>query len=117
MLKRGVRKTIDPGWILLDNNSTADVLIDPQLVYNIRHVRGGYIKIHQNAGKRRVAKGATLKVYETVWFYEGDIANILSFSSIREKHPVHYDTEGNYFSILKPYNEVLIRYILSGVYF
>ena len=55
---------------------------------------GRYTTIHCNVGKGRVTKLDTLKVYGTVWFYEGAIASILCFTRIREKHPVRYDTKG-----------------------
>ena len=79
------------------------------MVQNIRHSRGTYIKIHCNTKNRHVTKEYTLRGFGTVWFDEGAIANILPFSSIREKHPIRYDTEGNYFYITKPDKEVLVR--------
>ena len=35
------------------------------------------------------------KGYGTVWFDEGVIANIIFFSSISKKYPIHYDTKGS----------------------
>ena len=54
---------------------------------------------------------STLIGYGEVWFDEGTIAKILSFSRIREKYIVPYDTKGNYFYIIKPGNEILFRNI------
>ena len=51
------------------------------------------------------------------WFDEGSITNIISFSSIRDKYPIRYETEGNYFYIVKPYKEILFRQSPSGIYF
>ena len=101
--------TIDPGWILMENQSTDDVFGNPRLVQNIRHTVGHYITIHCNSVNRRVMEEATLKGYGTAWFDEVAISNILSYSRIRYKYPVHYETEVNYFSIIKPYKEVLFR--------
>ena len=80
-------------------------------------LRGWYITVHCNARKRRITKEATLKYYGKVWFDEVSISNIFYFRRIREKYPINYYTEGNYFSIMKPYKEVLLRQIPSGIYF
>ena len=84
LLQKGGRKKIDPGWILMKNQSTVDVFSNPRMVQSICHIRGRYITTHCNAVKHRVMKEATLKVYRTVWFDEGDIANIISLRIIRE---------------------------------
>ena len=75
---------------------------NPRMVKNICHTGRRYITIHSNYGMIRVTKEATLKGYGTVWFDEGAITNILSLGSIRGKYSVRYDTEGNYFLIIKP---------------
>ena len=41
LIQKVARNTINPGWILLGNQSIADVFSNPQLVKNIRHARGG----------------------------------------------------------------------------
>ena len=92
----------------MDNHSTVEVFSNHQLVQNIRHNGGSYIIIYCNDGNRRVTKESTLIGYVSVWFYEGAIANILSFIRIRNKYTVRYDTKGRYFSIIKPYKEVLV---------
>ena len=83
LLQKGSRKTIDPGWILLDNQSIVDAFSKPCLVQNILHSGGRYITIHCNARKNRVTKEFTLKGYGTFCFDKGAIANILSFRRIR----------------------------------
>ena len=109
--------TIDPGWILLDNQSKSDVFIKTRLVKNICHSGGGYITIQCNAGKHRVTHESTLKFYGTVWFDKGAISNILYFSSIRYNYSVRYAAEVKYLSIVKPDKELLFRQSPSGLYF
>ena len=70
------------------------MLRKPCLVQDIRHTGGRYTTIHYNSEKHRVMKEATLKGYGTLWFDEGAIANIISFSRIRENYHIFYDTEG-----------------------
>ena len=84
---------------------------------NILHTGGRYITTHCNSRERRVTKEAALKGCGTVWFYKCAISSIPSFGVIKEKYPVPYDTEGNYFYIVKTYKEVLLQQIPSGLYF
>ena len=90
---------------------------NPQLLYNMRHADGRYITIICNAGNLRVMKEAILKGCGAVWFDEGAISNILSFSRIRYNYPFRYDTKGGYCSIIKPYKEVLFIQRPSGIYY
>ena len=46
-----------------------------------------------------------------------EINNILSFVNIREKYPIRYDTEGNYFVVVKTHREILFRQSAEGLYF
>ena len=94
LLQKVVIKKIEPGWFLLENQSTADVFRNSRLVQNIHNYGGGYITIHRNAGKLRDTKEATIKVCGAVWFDEEDITNILYFSMIMDNYSVCYDTEG-----------------------
>ena len=105
MLQKGARKTIEPGWILLENKATSDVFRNPRLVQNIRHARGRYITTCCNSGNCCTTKKSTLKGYGMVWFDEGAIINILSFSTNMENYPVLYDTKGNYFYIMRLYKK------------
>ena len=94
MLQKGLMKKIDPVWILSENHSTSDVFRNPQMVHNIHQNGGLYIKIYCNNGNHCITKKSTLKGYGTLWFDDGSITNIPSFSSIREKYSIRYDNEG-----------------------
>ena len=75
---------------MLENNSTAYIFRNHQMVKNIFHAGGRYIMIHCNVRKPRVKKESTLKGYRAAWFDEGAIAKILFLIRIREKYPVRY---------------------------
>ena len=62
-------------------------------------------------------KEETLKGCSMVWYKEVEITNILSFVKIREKYPIRYDPEGDYFVVVKTDREILFMQSSSGIYF
>ena len=46
-----------------------------------------------------------------------EINNILSFVNIREKYPIRYDTEGDYFVVVKTDRDILFSQSAAGLYF
>ena len=44
-----------------------------------------------------------------VWYKEVEIYNILSLIKIRKNYPIRYDTEGEYFVVVKTDMEILFR--------
>ena len=56
-------------WLLLDIQSTVDVVCNSRIVKNIRRFPDGEsVTIHCNAGTRKVEMFTDLKNYGTVWF-------------------------------------------------
>ena len=76
LLQKGMRKEIYPGWILPDNQSTAEVFSNNRLVKVICYAGGSYITIHCNSGKNRVTNEEIFNGCVTVWYDKGTIANI-----------------------------------------
>jgi hypothetical protein len=79
----GNTKYVNPHWILLDSQSTADIFCNPSLLANIRYA-GKSIKIHCNASTSIVTQIGTLKNYGEVWFNTKTIVNILSLARVEE---------------------------------
>ena len=86
-------------WLLLDIQSTVDVICNPRIVKNIwKCPGGGSVTIHCNAGTRKVKMVADLKNYGIVWFDQGAIANILSLTRVARQFRVSFESKvGRFF--------------------
>ena len=78
-------------WLLLDSQSTVDVVTNRRLLKNIRKAPRR-LRIRCNAGDRLTNMVGHLPGYGTVWYLEDGIANILSLAKVRKKHHVTYDS-------------------------
>jgi hypothetical protein len=77
-------KCVKPKWILLDSQSKTDIFCNTSLLSNI-HESGCSIRIHGNAGVRKVTKVGTLKNYGEVWYCKDAIASILSLAKMSKR--------------------------------
>ena len=88
-------------WILLNSQSTINVISNPKLLSNIRDAKRSLI-LYCNAGKATINKKGDLKGYGTVWYHPDGIANILSLHNVQKKYKVTYDSaQGNGFMVHK----------------
>ena len=91
--------SVPKGWILLDNQSTVDVIHDRRLLQNI-HTSDSPINIQSHAGKRQLTKKGLLPGYGLVWFDEQCPANILSLNNATTRFQVKYNSDdGNQFTL------------------
>ena len=87
------RGGINPNWILLDSESSVNLIVNETLVDNIRTAPDGYtLTVHCNAGTAVTNKIAELRGFRTVWFYKEGIANIISLGLVTNTHKVTMDS-------------------------
>ena len=82
---------IDKDWLLLDNQSTVNVVCNPALLTNIRQIKQ-CMYIYCNAGMTSTNWVGDFEGYGTVWFHATGIANILSLALTKETHRIVYDS-------------------------
>ena len=98
VMHNDIRRVVPLTWILLDSQSTVDLIANPRMLLNIRRVRSeGAIRIHCNIGVKVMDRIGKLPVYGTVWYEPTRIANILSMSRATKKFRVIFDSEGGHF--------------------
>jgi hypothetical protein len=113
----GNTKYVNPHWILLDSQSTAEIFCNPSLLTKIRYA-GKSIKIHCNAGTSIVTQVGTLKNYGEMWFNPKAIANILLLARVKERYPVRYDSdEENQFVVVQPHKQIVFQQNDPGLYY
>jgi hypothetical protein len=88
-------------WVLLDSQSTADAYSNPDLLTNIREVKGS-LTIHTQAGKAVTKLRGTVAGYGEVWYCPDGIANILSLANVSKTRTVTFHSKnGNQFEVTK----------------
>ena len=91
--------TIPTDWLLLDNQSTVDIIHDKKLLKNI-HTSDKPITIQSHAGTRILKQQGLLPGYGIVWFDEQCPANILSLNKAKTRFQVKFNSDhGNNFTL------------------
>ncbi|MGL4351112.1 MAG: hypothetical protein ACRCT2_11200, partial [Plesiomonas shigelloides] len=120
-LAAAAKGELEPTWILLDNQSNVDVFGNPDLLSNIRRA-SGTLTLHSTGGTVSVNMEGDWDGYGTVWYLEGALANILSFSRVRDKKfKIEYDPDAkdptkDVFKIVKQDGTVRTFHRSAGLY-
>ena len=85
-------------WLLLNSQSTVDLIENPKMLVNIRKMRGeDSIRVHCNSEFNFVDRVGDLPGYGTVWYEPTGIANTLSMSRETKKFWVFLQRGQDYF--------------------
>ena len=71
--------------IILNNGSTLSIFVNPELVEGIRKSKST-LEMETKAGMRLTNQEANVPGFGTIWYNEGAIANIFSFTELVDKH-------------------------------
>ena len=77
--------------IILDNGSTLSIFANPELVEGIRKSKST-LEMATIAGTWLTNQKANIPGFGTVWYDEGAIANIFSFTELVDKHRNTFDS-------------------------
>ena len=88
------RGGINPNWLLLDSESSVNLIVNRQLLTNIRVAENGAsLTVHCNAGTTQTNLIGDMNGFGTVWFYEDGIANVISLGLVTNKFRVTMDSD------------------------
>jgi hypothetical protein len=96
-------------WIVLDNQSTADVFCNPKPLDKVRKVNK-VMNINCNAGVTRTDMVGDLPGHGGVWLNKSATANILSLWRIEKKHRITCDSENGKQFIVHNENGMVRRF-------
>eukprot|EP00536_Pseudo-nitzschia_multiseries_P010890 jgi/Psemu1/27327/gm1.27327_g len=85
---------VDLNWILLNSESSLNLIANPKLVNNIRVApNGNFMNIHSNSGVSQTNLIADLPGFGIVWFYTNELVpNVLSLALVSDQCRVTMDT-------------------------
>ncbi|VEU34053.1 unnamed protein product [Pseudo-nitzschia multistriata] len=85
---------VNPNWILLDSESSCNLIVNPDLLENIRVAPNGQtMHIYCNSGIAKTNMIGELPGFGKVWYYDGGIANVLSLALVSDRFRVTMDTD------------------------
>jgi Reverse transcriptase (RNA-dependent DNA polymerase) len=96
----GQSAKISKNVLLLDTQANVDVFVNPRLLTNIREAEH-MLTISTTAGMTMTSLVGDFKGYGTVWYHPEGIANILSWSRVRRRFKLGYDSAKDEFYIYK----------------
>ena len=94
-MHRAIRQAVTLTWLLLNSQSTVDLIANPKMLLNTRKVQGeDAICVHCNSGVKIVYRVGDLPGYGNVWYKPKGIANIILMLRATKKFWVIFNIEG-----------------------
>ena len=112
--------TIPTTWILLDNQATADVFGNADLLDDIHEVTTP-LHIHGITGVLMITQQGILPGHGTVWYHPHVSVNILSMAKLKQQYHITYNSGKENAFIVREHNNTQIKYIFQeshdGLYY
>ena len=104
-------------WLLLNSQSTVELVANTEIMLNIRKVRGkDTIRGNCNSRVNIVDRVGDLPGYGNFWYKPTGIASILLMSRETKKFwVVFYSKGGDFFMMFLPYRDVSFQIIPNGL--
>ena len=94
-----VKGRLNPFWVLLDNQSTVNILENDMFLVNIRKSSKPLL-LYTKAGNAIINKIGELPGVGTVWLHQEGIANILSFHQVQVNNGFEIDYSSVYSTLV-----------------
>ena len=102
--------------IIHNNRSTLSIFANPEPVEGIRKSKST-LEMATNAGTRLTNQEANVPGFGTIWYDEGAIVNIFSFTELVEKHQITFNSSmENVFLVHQPDKIVKFECTPEGLY-
>ena len=107
-------------WILLDNQATADVFSNADLLDEIHEVTTP-LHIHGITGALMITQQGILPGHGAVWYHPHVSVNILSMAKLKQQYHITYDSGKENAFVVREHNNTQIKYIFQeshdGLYY
>ena len=107
-------------WILLDNQATADIFGNADLLDDIHEVTTP-LHIHGITGVLMITQQGILPGHSTVWYHPHVSVNILSMAKLKQQYHITYDSGKENAFIVREHDNTQIKYIFheshDGLYY
>ena len=112
--------TIPTTWILLNNQATADIFGNADLLDDIHEVTTP-LHIHGITGVLMITQQGILPGHGTVWYHPHVSINILSMAKLKQQYHITYDSGKENEFIVREHDNTQIKYIFhesrDGLYY
>ena len=110
-------RKVNPNWVLLESQSTINLVCNQSLAKKIRRVNKG-VTINCSTGVTHINLRYDLNIFGSSWFMEDGVANILFIKQVSEIYQVTFDSkQGSAFHVHTPSGVISFRQSPKGFYY